>query len=60
MQKLFKRDFMQVSNDDDLDSLKRKTNSVFGKLMAWSTAFPGNTRATLWKQRQLLTKKLHK
>ena len=60
MQKLFKRDFMQVSNDDDLDSLKRKTNSVFGKLMAWSTAFPGNNRATLWKQRQLLTKKLHK
>ena len=57
MKKLFGRDFVQVTNDDDLSSLQKKTNSLFSKLMTWSTSFPNNKRSSLWKQRQLLTKK---
>ena len=57
MKKLFGRDFIQVTNDDDLSSLQKKTNSLFSKLMTWSTSFPNNKKSSLWKQRQLLTKK---
>ena len=57
MKKIFKKDFVQVTNDDDLSSLQKKTNSLFSKLMTWSTSFPNNKKSSLWKQRQLLTKK---
>jgi predicted kinase len=57
MKKLFGKDFVQVTNDDDLSSLQKKTNSLFSKLMTWSTSFPNNKRSSLWKQRQVLTKK---
>ena len=57
MRKLFGKDFVQVTNDDDLQSLQKKTNSLFGKLMTWSTSFPMNKKSSMWKQRQLLTKK---
>ena len=57
MKKLFGKDFVQVTNDDDLQSLQKKTNSLFGKLMTWSTSFPMNKKSSIWKQRQLLTKK---
>ena len=57
MKKLFGRDFIQVTNDDDLSSLQKKTNSLFGKLMTWSTSFPNNKKSFIWKQRQVLTKK---
>ena len=57
MKKLFGKDFVQVTNDDDLSSLQKKTNSLFSKLMTWSTSFPMNKKSSLWKQRQLLTKK---
>ena len=57
MKKLFGKDFVQVTNDDDLSSLQKKTNSLFSKLMTWSTSFPNNKRSSLWKQRQILTKK---
>ena len=57
MKKIFKKDFFQVTNDDDLASLKKKTNSLFSKLMTWSTSFPNNKKSSLWKQRQVLTKK---
>ena len=57
MQKMFGRDFIKVANDDDLQTLERKTNRLFGKLMSWSTSFPGNKRATLWKQREVITRK---
>ena len=39
MKKLFGKDFVQVTNDDDLSSLQKKTNSLFSKLMTWSTSF---------------------
>lgn len=57
MKKIFKKDFVQVTNDDDLSSLQKKTNSLFSKLMTWSTSFPNNKPSSLWRQRQLLTKK---
>ena len=57
MKKMFGKDFVQVTNDDDLQSLQKKTNSLFGKLMTWSTSFPNNKKSSLWKQRQLLTRK---
>lgn len=57
MKKMFGKDFVQVTNDDDLQSLQKKTNSLFGKLMTWSTSFPMNKKSSMWKQRQLLTKK---
>jgi len=60
MKKIFGQDMLIITNDDDLSSLERKTSSIFGKLLSWSTSFPGNKSATLWKQRQLLTKKINK
>ena len=57
MKKLFGKDFVQVTNDDDLSSLQKKTNSLFSKLMSWTTSFPSNKKSSLWKQRQILTKK---
>ena len=57
MKKMFGKNFVQVTNDDDLSSLQKKTNSLFSKLMTWSTSFPNNKRSSLWKQRQILTKK---
>ena len=57
MKKMFGKNFVQVTNDDDLSSLQKKTNSLFSKLMTWSTSFPNNKPSSLWKQRQLLTKK---
>jgi hypothetical protein len=60
MKKIFGQDLLIITNDDDLSSLERKTSSIFGKLLSWSTSFPGNKPATLWKQRQLLTKKINK
>ena len=57
MKKMFGKDFVQVTNDDDLSSLQKKTNSLFSKLMSWTTSFPNNKKSSLWKQRQILTKK---
>jgi len=57
MKGIFKKDFVEITNDDDLTSLQKKTNSAYAKLMTWSSSFPGNKTASLWKQRQILTKK---
>ena len=57
MKGIFKRDLITITNDDDIKSLESKTNKIYGKLLTWSTSFPGNKQATLWKQRQLLQKK---
>ena len=47
----------EIRNDDDLKSLQAKTQKLFGKLMSWSTALPGNKVATAWKHAQLNLKK---
>mgnify|MGYP006250799501 FL=1 len=57
MRKLFKKDFIQINNDDTFKALKQKTNKLYTKMMSWTTSFPGNKLATLWKERQLYSKK---
>ena len=57
MRKLFKKDFIQINNDDTFKALKQKTNKLYTKMMSWVTSFPGNKMATLWKERQLYAKK---
>ncbi len=57
MKGIFKRDLITITNDDDMKSLEAKTTKMYGKLLTWTTSFPGNKHATLWKQRQLLQKK---
>jgi len=54
---IFKKDFVEVMNDDDLDTLVKKANKLYSKLLTWSSAFPGNKLATKWKEQQLLSKK---
>ena len=56
-QGIFGKDFVEIRNDDDLKSLQSKTQKLFGKLMSWSTAFPGNKKATAWKQAELQARK---
>ena len=57
MKRIFKKDFVQITNDDDIASLDKKANSLHAKIMTWSSSFPNNKVASIWKQRQLLTKK---
>ena len=57
MKRIFKKDFVAITNDDDLTSLEKKVNSLHAKIMTWSSSFPNNKAASIWKQRQLLTKK---
>ena len=54
---IFGKNFIEIRNDDDLKSLQAKTQKLFGKLMSWSTALPGNKVATAWKHAQLNLKK---
>ena len=57
LQRIFKGDFLSVSNDDDLKSLETKANKLYSKLMSWTTSFPSNKLAIAWKERELHLKK---
>ena len=57
LQRIFKGDFLSVSNDDDLKSLETKANKLYSKLMTWSTSFPSNKLAKKWKDQELQLKK---
>jgi predicted kinase len=54
---LFGKDFVEIKNDDDLASLDKKANSLYSKLLGWSTSFPKNKLALQWKQRELDAKR---
>jgi predicted kinase len=56
LKKIFGRDYVEISNDDDLNALQRKSNSLFSKLMSWTTSFPKNKIALNWKSYELLKK----
>jgi len=56
LQKIFGRDYVEISNDDDLNTLQRKSTSLFSKLMSWTTSFPKNKFALNWKSSELLKK----
>lgn len=57
LQRIFRGDFLSVSNDDDLKSLQTKTNKLYAKLMTWTTSFPKNKTALKWKDKELQLKK---
>jgi predicted kinase len=53
LKKIFGRNFVEVKNDDDLASLEKKANSLYAKLMGWTTSFPKNKIAMKWKSYEL-------
>ena len=55
--KLFGKEFLEITNDDDLKSLESKTTKISGKLISWSSKFPNNKLATNWKDSELQKKK---
>ncbi len=44
--KLFKKDFIEITNDDDVRALENKANTLYTKLMSWTSSFPTNKLAT--------------
>jgi predicted kinase len=54
---IFGRDFVEIKNDDDLASLDKKANSLYAKLMVWTTSFPSNKPALKWREQELQSKK---
>ena len=54
---IFGKDYIEVSNDDDLASLNQKANALYSKLMSWTTLFPSNKPALKWKEQELQSKK---
>tara|TARA_Y100000385_G_scaffold37347_1_gene34820 strand:- start:2644 stop:3927 length:1284 start_codon:yes stop_codon:yes gene_type:complete len=57
LQRIFKGDFLSVSNNDDLKSLQTKANKLYSKLMTWTTSFPSNKPALKWRETELQSKK---
>ena len=53
---IFGKDFVEITNDDDLASLDKKANSLYSKLLGWSTSLPKNKIALNWKSFELLKK----
>ena len=53
---MFKSDFIEVKNDDDLSALDAKASKLFSYLQGWSSKFPSNKIATAWREQELLYK----
>ena len=47
---MFKKDFVEVTNDDDLGTLEKKANKLYSKLLGWSTNSPNVKLAMKWKE----------
>ena len=54
---LFKRDFIEITNDDTVQALDAKANQLFSKMMTWTSKYPSNKQALKWRERMLLQKK---
>ena len=54
---MFKKDFVEITNDDDVKSLEKKADSLYSKLLTWTSKFPSNKMAMQWRERELLKKK---
>jgi predicted kinase len=54
---MFKKDFVEVTNDDDIGTLEKKSNKLYARLLGWSTSFPKNKLALAWKQAELDAKR---
>ena len=53
LKKIFGKDFVEVKNDDDFATLEKKANSLYAKLMGWTTSFPSNKPALKWRETEL-------
>ena len=54
---MFKKDFVEITNDDDVKSLEKKADSLYSKLLTWTSKFPSNKMAMAWREQELLKKK---
>ena len=54
--KLFGRDFVEITNDDDVATLQKKSLSLYSKMLTWTSKYPSNKVALKWKERMLLRK----
>ena len=55
--RLFKKDFIEILNDDTVKSLEAKSSRLYGQMLGWTSKFPTNKVALDWKQRELTLKK---
>jgi predicted kinase len=54
---MFGVDFVEILNDDTFADLKKKAAALYSRMLGWTTKFPTNKKAILWKQRELIMKK---
>ena len=54
--KLFGRDFISITNDDDFNTLKKKASQLYKAMLTWTSKFPSNKFALKWRERMLLRK----
>ena len=52
----FGRDFVEITNDDDVATLQKKSMSLYSKMLTWTSKYPSNKVALKWKERMLLRK----
>ena len=57
LNRIFGKDYIEVTNNDDLKSLETKANKLYSKLMTWTTSFPSNKPALKWRETELQSKK---
>ena len=55
--RMFGRDFIEITNDDDIKTLDTKASKLYSYLQGWSSKFPSNKKATSWREYELLLKK---
>lgn len=53
---IFNKDYVEITNDDDLKALQTKADKLYSKLLGWSTSFPKNKIALKWKETELIAK----
>ena len=55
--KMFKKDFVEITNDDDVKSFEKKAEQLYGRMLTWTSTFPKNKLAQNWREQELLKKK---
>lgn len=55
--KIFKKDFIEILNNDDHKALIKKSDALYGKMLTWTSKFPANKQSLAWKEAQLLAKR---
>lgn len=57
LKRIFGKNFIEVKNDDDVSSFEKKADSLYGKMLSWSSRFPSNKKAMKWRESELIAKK---